>query len=61
LKAGWTVEEMKHDWTTMVQNVNMHIKSLNWGYKMQLKKKEVDYHNEFASFVDPHTLKLTNG
>ena len=59
-KAGWAVgEEVKHDWTTMQKNVGMHVKSINWGYKMQLKSKQVEYHNAFATFVDEHTLELT--
>lgn len=52
-------EEVKHDWTVMQKNVGMHVKSINWGYKMQLKSKKVEYHNAYASFVDAHTLELT--
>jgi thioredoxin reductase (NADPH) len=29
----------KHDWTTMVNNVQNYIKKLNFGYKFALKKK----------------------
>jgi thioredoxin reductase (NADPH) len=43
----------------MQRNVGNHIKSLNWAYKIQLREKGVEYHNAYASFVDAHTIKLT--
>ncbi len=48
------------DWGTMVQNVQDHIGSLNWGYRVALRDKQVKYLNEYASFVDKHTLKTVN-
>ena len=57
---GWKVEEkLQHDWSTMVAGIQNHIGSLNWGYKVALRDKKVDYLNSFASFVDPHTIKVT--
>lgn len=41
----------------MVSNIQDHIGSLNWGYKVQLRDKAVTYKNEFATFVDPHTVE----
>lgn len=38
--------------------MNLHIRSINWGYKIQLGEKKIDYQNKFASFVDSHTISL---
>jgi len=43
---------------TMVGNITSHIKSLNWGFKADLIKAKCKYFNEFASFVDAHTIQL---
>jgi thioredoxin reductase (NADPH) len=45
----------------MVNNVQLHIKGLNWGYKKEFIKQKVDYYNCYATFEDPHTLQLDNG
>ena len=47
-------------WEKMQQNVGKHIKRLNWGYQMDLLKKNVTVYEEMASFVDDHTIQLTN-
>lgn len=58
---GWELpEKAKHDWTTMVGAIQAHIGSLNWGYRVALREKKVEYINAFAEFVDPHTLKTTD-
>ena len=60
---GWPEtdpNERKVDWAKMVESVQMHIGSLNWGYKVQLRDKKVKYLNEYAAFEDPHTLKTVN-
>ncbi len=53
-------EEDKVDWSKMVQNVQDHIGSLNWGYRVALRDKKVKYLNEYATFVDKHTVKTVN-
>jgi thioredoxin reductase (NADPH) len=59
---GWKPDMgQKHDWGTMVKNVQTHIKSLNWGYKSDLIKLKAKYYNSYATFVDAHTLSLDNG
>lgn len=45
----------------MRQNVQSYIKKLNFGYKGDLRKKGVVYHNKFASLVDNHTILLKAG
>jgi len=59
---GWEVEEetVNHNWSKMVEEVQNHIGSLNWGYRVALREKNVTYLNEYAEFVDEHTIKTTN-
>ena len=40
---GWAVPEGKveHDWTKMVEAIQDHVGSLNWGYRVQLREKKV--------------------
>ena len=48
---------VEHSWEKMVENVQGHIKGLNWGYKTQLRSQNVKYFNELASFIGPNTIK----
>lgn len=36
---GWEydTESLKHNWEKMVSNIQDYIKSLNWGYRVQLQ------------------------
>lgn len=61
---GWNVpENITVSWETLVLAVQNHIKSLNWGHRVQLHDKKVEYLNAKGSFLDPHTVKavLKNG
>jgi len=58
---GWeTEEETKHNWSEMVTNVQMHVKSLNFGYRADLMSNQVKYYNAFATFVDPKTVQAVD-
>ena len=59
---GWNLGEGKpeHDWQKMVENIQSHVKGLNWGYKVQLREKKVKYLNELGRFRAPNTLELTD-
>lgn len=58
---GWQLQEVvQHDWNTLVTNVGDYIKSLNWSYLSELRTAKVDYFNEFAVFVDRHTVEATD-
>lgn len=46
------------DWMTLRDNVDGHIRSLNFGYGVDLRKKGVKYFNAYATFVDAHTCEL---
>uniref|UniRef100_A0A7S2NDE8 thioredoxin-disulfide reductase (NADPH) n=1 Tax=Haptolina brevifila TaxID=156173 RepID=A0A7S2NDE8_9EUKA len=58
---GWdTADQVKHSWTEMVTNVQMHVKSLNFGYRADLMSNQVKYLNAFATFLDPHTVQAVD-
>ncbi|KAJ8400660.1 hypothetical protein AAFF_G00394290 [Aldrovandia affinis] len=60
-KFGWEFEEtVKHNWETMKMAVVNYVGSLNWGYRVQLRDKNVNYVNSYAEFVEPHKIKATN-
>ena len=52
--------QVNHDWVKMVEEVQNHIGGLNWGYRVALREKKVDYLNEYAEFVDANTLRTVN-
>lgn len=39
--------------------VNNYIGSLNWGYRVSLRDKNVNYVNAYAEFVEPHKIKVS--
>ena len=49
-----------HSWTVMVQSIQDHIRSLNFGYTKDLRDKRVEYVNALGTFVDANTIALTN-
>ncbi|XP_076609384.1 thioredoxin reductase 3 isoform X1 [Chaetodon auriga] len=51
---------VKHNWDTMKTAVNNYIGSLNWGYRVALRDKNVNYVNAYAEFIEPHKIKATN-
>ena len=59
--VGYPKELTKEfNWDTLRDNVQGHISSLNFGYRTQLRKFKVTYHNKFAKFLDTHTIELTD-
>lgn len=54
----WCVCTVKHNWETMKTAINNYIGSLNWGYRVALRDKNVNYVNAYAEFVDPHKIKV---
>jgi len=49
-----------HNWEKMVENIQVHIKGLNWGYKTALRSAQVKYFNELVEFTGPNTINATN-
>lgn len=52
------VSLVKHNWETMKMAVNNYIGSLNWGYRVALRDKKVNYVNAYAEFIEPHKIKV---
>lgn len=50
---------VSHNWEVMKTAVNNYISSLNWGYRVSLRDKNVNYVNSFAEFVEPHKVKVS--
>ncbi|XP_075039747.1 thioredoxin reductase 3 [Mixophyes fleayi] len=60
-KFGWEYDEqVQHNWDTMRENIQSYIGSLNWGYRVSLRDKNVRYENSYGEFVEPHKIKATN-
>ncbi|XP_018616285.2 thioredoxin reductase 1, cytoplasmic-like [Scleropages formosus] len=58
---GWEFDKkVEHNWETMKTAVNNYISSLNWGYRVQLRDKNVSYVNSYAEFMEPHKIKAIN-
>jgi len=49
-----------HNWESMRENVQNHIKSLNFKYRVTLRENSVTYLNQLAKFKDQHTLEVTD-
>lgn len=59
VQTGWTMpEKPKHNWTKMITNINNYIRSINFGYKADMRKRGIKFYEKYASFVDPHTVEL---
>jgi len=58
---GWqTPEGITHSWETMRDNIQSHIGSLNFAYRVELRDKKVDYLNAYGVFLDKHRILTTN-
>ena len=51
LSYGWQVdhEPIKHSWVMMRDNIQNHIRKLNFGYRGQLRTKGVTYLNKLGT------------
>lgn len=63
---GWNIPEKKDitlDWPKLRENVQNHIKSVNWVLRVELRDKKVEYINARGTLIDTHTVhaKLKNG
>ena len=61
---GWVKhpEEQGYDfsWERLVEHIGDHIHSLNFGYKVQLRKLGITYLNSYATLVDRYHVKCVN-
>lgn len=42
----------------MRDNIQNYIGSLNWGYRVQLRDKKVEYINGYGRFIDNHKIQV---
>jgi len=55
---GWEYgSEPKHNWSTMVENINGYIQKMNDAYIEQLKSKKVTYYNALGRFAGPNKIE----
>mmetsp|Transcript_17325 Transcript_17325/g.27007 ORF Transcript_17325/g.27007 Transcript_17325/m.27007 type:complete len:609 (+) Transcript_17325:91-1917(+) len=59
---GMSLEEQAHghNWESMRENVQNHIRGLNFKYRVNLREKNVTYLNKLGKFVDPHTIEVVD-
>ncbi|KAK6028642.1 pyridine nucleotide-disulfide oxidoreductase, partial [Ostertagia ostertagi] len=59
---GWKIPEgdISHSWENLKNGVQDHISSLNWGYRVQLREKQVTYINSYGRFTGPFEISATN-
>eukprot|EP00761_Pharyngomonas_kirbyi_P011761 gb/GECH01011787.1/.p1 GENE.gb/GECH01011787.1/~~gb/GECH01011787.1/.p1 ORF type:complete len:496 (+),score=121.82 gb/GECH01011787.1/:1-1488(+) len=58
---GWdAASPVEHKWEQMVQSINNHIRSLNFGYRVDLRKKGIKYMNAFGELKDANTVETTD-
>ncbi len=58
--AGDAASNAQHAWETMRENVQNHIRSLNFKYRVNLRENSVTYLNKLGKFKDTHTLEVTD-
>ncbi|XP_046574028.1 LOW QUALITY PROTEIN: thioredoxin reductase 1, cytoplasmic-like [Haliotis rubra] len=59
-KFGWDYGKHSHKWDVMRDGIQDYIGSLNWGYRVQLRDKNVTYINGYGEIITPHKIKATN-
>jgi thioredoxin reductase (NADPH) len=47
-------------WGVIRENINNHIRGLNFKYRVRLREKNVTYLNKLAKFVDKNTIEATD-
>lgn len=58
---GWIGAEKKNfNWKTLRENVQNHIKGLNFGYRVELREAGITYLNKLGKFLSPHELECTD-
>ncbi|UJR16572.1 hypothetical protein I4U23_003473 [Adineta vaga] len=59
---GWSQLEQarQHNWSKMIESIQLYIRSLNFKYRVDLRSKGVVYENSYGEFVSPHRLKITD-
>jgi thioredoxin reductase (NADPH) len=60
--SGDVIQDPKTNvaWTAIRENIQNHIRGLNFKYRVGLREKDVTYFNKLAKFIDPHTIAATD-
>lgn len=53
------MKEIKINWPALTENVQNHIKSVNWVTRVDLRDKKIEYINGLGEFKDAHTIIAT--
>ena len=50
---GWKIPagEITHNWKAMKDGIQDHIGALNWGYRVQLREKQVSIYRMFEIII----------
>lgn len=57
---GWKFNQKPaFNWEDLVNNVQDYIGSLNFGYRTDLRSKNVEYINAYGVFTNPHEMELS--
>ncbi|KAL0483093.1 thioredoxin reductase (NADPH) [Acrasis kona] len=58
---GWKVPStVEHDWESLVENVQNHIRSIHFGYRSDMMLNKIEHINARAKFLDKHTIEVTD-
>lgn len=58
---GWEGGTMpQHNWSSLKDHVQDHIKGLNFGYRVQLREAGITYLNKLGKFTGPNELECTD-
>ena len=58
---GWTCEDLRFDWPTLIHNVRCEVDRLNGVYTRTLQRVGVDRFMTHATLEDPHMVHLSAG
>ncbi len=60
---GWSsnADSVHCEWSRLRDSIHDHIKSLNFGYRVQLREAGVTYINSLGRFIGPHALECVDG
>ena len=57
---GWPAASDDHSWAALRDKVHMYIVGLNSDYQAEMMEAGVEYMQRLGSFVDAHTVRLTD-
>jgi len=52
--------DIQHSWKSLRQNIQNHIRGLNFKYRVSLRENNITYLNKCGKFRDAHTIEVTD-